>query len=252
MNNDVYERLGDRWYDADDDPVALLRAESAHRNPWVANALCDAFGGRPCDVLDVGCGAGFLSNYLGARGHRVVGVDASPASLAVAGAHAPAGSVRYEKGDALALQHPDASFDAVCAMDFLEHVEDPRGVVGEAARVLRPGGLFFFHTFNRNWLAWLVVIKGVEWFVKNTPQDLHVLRLFLKPEETVAMCRAHRLELRELHGSRPELGAPFFRMLATGVVGRDFRFVFTPSTRVAYTGIARKAHEGGPSVSEGP
>jgi 2-polyprenyl-6-hydroxyphenyl methylase / 3-demethylubiquinone-9 3-methyltransferase len=45
-------------------------------------------------------------------------------------------------------------------------------------RVLAPSGLFFFHTFNRNWIANLIVIKGVELFVKNTPEDLHVLRLF--------------------------------------------------------------------------
>ena len=34
-------------------------------------------------------------------------------------------------------------------MDLLEHVEDPERVIAEAARVLAPGGLFFFHTFNR-------------------------------------------------------------------------------------------------------
>ena len=49
--------------------------------------------------------------------------------------------------------------------------------------MLAPGGRFFFHTFNRTWLAWLIVIKGVGWFVRNTPRDLHVLRLFVKPSE---------------------------------------------------------------------
>lgn len=241
VNNEVYEALGDRWYDADDDPIALLRAESVQRNPWVARSIVDTFGGRPCDVLDLGCGAGFLSNYLGARGHRVVGLDASAHSLTVARAHDAGGTVRYEQGDALSLRHANASFDVVCAMDFLEHVDAPERIVGEAARVLRPGGLFFFHTFNRNWLSWLVVIKGVEWFVKNTPKDLHVLHLFLKPEETIAMCRDHQLALCELHGSRPKVGRAFFRMLATGTVGRDFSFAFTRSTRIAYTGFARKA-----------
>ncbi len=240
VNNDVYEGLGARWYEAEDDPIALLRAESAHRNPWIESAIGDTFRGQPCDVLDLGCGAGFLSNFLGKRGHRVVGLDTSPDSLAVARAHDESGTVRYEHGSALALTHADASFDVVCAMDFLEHVESPARIIAEAARVLRPGGLFFFHTFNRNWLSWLVVIKGVEWFVKNTPKDLHVLHLFLKPEETIAMCRTHGLELGELHGSRPRLGAPFFRMLATGIVGPDFGFAFTRSTRIAYTGFARK------------
>jgi 2-polyprenyl-6-hydroxyphenyl methylase/3-demethylubiquinone-9 3-methyltransferase len=240
----MYSALGARWYDADDDPVALLRAESRLRNPWVGKHIEDAFGGRPCAVLDIGCGAGFLSNHLAGLGHRVTGIDASGESLEVAARHDPTRTVRYDHGDALALPYADRAFDVVCAMDFLEHVEDPDRVIGEAARVLRPGGLFFFHTFNRNWLSWLVIIKGVEWFVKNTPDDMHVLRLFLRPDEVQGMCRGHALETVELLGSRPKLGRAFWVMLATGRVPTDFGFTFSPSTRLAYTGLARKTSAG--------
>jgi 2-polyprenyl-6-hydroxyphenyl methylase/3-demethylubiquinone-9 3-methyltransferase len=245
VNNEMYSALGARWYDADDDPVALLRAESKLRNPWVGKHIEDAFGARPCAVLDVGCGAGFLSNHLAGLGHRVTGLDASSESLEVAARHDPTRTARYDHGDALALPYADRAFDVVCAMDFLEHVEDPDRVIGEAARVLRPGGLFFFHTFNRNWLSWLVIIKGVEWFVKNTPDDMHVLRLFLRPDEVQGMCREHALETVELLGSRPKLGRAFWGMLATGRVPTDFGFTFSPSTRLAYTGLARKTSIGG-------
>jgi 2-polyprenyl-6-hydroxyphenyl methylase/3-demethylubiquinone-9 3-methyltransferase len=240
VNNDVYSTLGSRWYDAEDDPVALLRAESRLRNPWIELQMKAAFGDGPCTVLDVGCGGGFLSNYLAARGHRVTGLDSSSESLAVAARHDQTGAVRYESGDALALPYEDGAFDVVCAMDFLEHVEDPEQVVAEVARVLAPSGLFFFHTFNRNWLSWLIVIKGVEWFVKNTPKDMHVLRLFLKPEEVAALCEKHHLEPVELLGSRPKLGASFWRMLVTGAVPDGFSFAFSRSTRLGFTGLARR------------
>ncbi|HEU4411541.1 MAG TPA: bifunctional 2-polyprenyl-6-hydroxyphenol methylase/3-demethylubiquinol 3-O-methyltransferase UbiG [Polyangiaceae bacterium] len=240
VNNAIYSELGDRWYDAHDDPVALLRAESRHRNPWVARRVERAFGGRPVDALDVGCGAGFLSNYLAARGHRVSGLDASAESLEVARRHDPSRSVDYRLGDALALPYPDASFDVACAMDFLEHVEHPARAVAEIARVLRPSGLFFFHTFNRNALAYLVIIKAVEWFVKNTPRDMHVLRLFLRPDELAAMCRASGLEPLEVLGSRPRLGPALLKLAATGVVPDDFAFTFSRSTLLAYTGVARR------------
>jgi 2-polyprenyl-6-hydroxyphenyl methylase/3-demethylubiquinone-9 3-methyltransferase len=99
--------------------------------------------------------------------------------------------------------------------------------------------MFFFHTFNRNRLAWLVVVKGVEWFVLNTPRDLHVLRLFLKPEEVTRFCDEAGLEVRELRGSTPVvLSGAFLRLLLTGVVHEDFRFRFSRSTRIAYTGFA--------------
>ncbi len=240
VNNAIYAEMGARWYEAKDDPVALLRAEARHRNPWVAEQIANVLGERQCSVLDVGCGAGFLSNYLAERGHRVIGLDAEDDCLAVAARHDGTRSVDYLHGDALSLPYVDASFDVVCAMDFLEHVEEPERAIAEAARVLVPGGLFFFHTFNRNWLSWLVVIKGVEWFVRNTPDDMHVLRLFLKPQEVAAMCQAHGLETIQILGSRPRFGAAAWKTLATGVVGDDFQFRFTPSTRLAYTGYARR------------
>jgi 2-polyprenyl-6-hydroxyphenyl methylase / 3-demethylubiquinone-9 3-methyltransferase len=244
VNNTIYSDLGPRWYEAKDDPVALLRAEARHRNPWVAQQIHKHFGERACSILDVGCGAGFLSNYLGELGHHVIGLDAEDDPLAVASRHDRTGKVDYQHGDALSLPYIDGSFDVVCAMDFLEHVEDPEHAVAEAARVLAPGGLFFFHTFNRNWLSWLLVIKAVEWFVRNTPDDMHVLRLFLKPEELATMCRAHGLEPVELVGVRPRFGVPAWRTLVTGMVGDDFQFKFTPSTRLAYSGYARRIVSG--------
>jgi 2-polyprenyl-6-hydroxyphenyl methylase/3-demethylubiquinone-9 3-methyltransferase len=240
VNNDIYETLGERWYTANDDPVALLRAESRLRNPWLAARLRERRGDG-ASVLDVGCGAGFLSNHLAREGFEVSGIDASPESIAVATRHDESRSVRYQIGDALALPYADASFDAVCAMDFLEHVEDPGTVIRECSRILRPGGVFFFHTFNRNPLAWLVVIKGVEWFVKNTPRDMHVLRLFIRPDELRSMCREHQLDVAELTGSKPVIfAASFWRMLGTGVVPPNFRFEFSPSTLLAYTGYAER------------
>lgn len=240
VNNAVYETLGERWYEAEDDPIALLRAESRLRNPWIAGELVRAFGGRPAEVLDIGCGGGFLSNHLSARGHHVVGLDASSDALAIARRYDGTGLVRYQQADALNLPYADCSFDSVCAMDFLEHVENPDRVIAEAARVLRPSGLFFFHTFNRNLLSWLVVIKGVEWFVRNTPRNLHVLRLFLKPAEVRASCDRHGLVGLRLLGVRPVFDRAFFKLLVTRRVAPAFRFTFTPSTRLGFTGLAQK------------
>jgi len=240
INNEWYADLGARWHSAQDTPIALLRAESRHRNPWIAAEIEQRCASGERAVLDLGCGGGFLANFLGARGHRVTGIDTTPENLQVATAHDATGRVDYLLGDACELPFRDTSFDVVCAMDLLEHVERPERLIEEASRVLAPSGLFFFHTFNRNWLSHLIVIKGVELFVKNTPKDLHVLRMFITPEELTAMLDKHGLELVELRGSRPRFRWPMWRMLLTGKVGEDFGFTFTPSTKLGFTGIARK------------
>jgi 2-polyprenyl-6-hydroxyphenyl methylase/3-demethylubiquinone-9 3-methyltransferase len=239
VNNAVYDQLGERWYVAQDDPIALLRAETAHRTPWIVGEICARFGGSRVRILDVGCGAGFLANSLVQQGFEVVGLDASAESLAVAARHDRTRAARYDVGDAYHLPYADASFEVVCAMDFLEHVVSPERVIAEASRVLAPGGMFFFHTFNRTFVSWLVVIKGVEWFVKNTPKDLHVHSLFRTPDEVRAMCEESGLSLREVRGQMPDvLSRAFFRMLATGVVPRDFAFRYTSSTTTGYMGVA--------------
>jgi 2-polyprenyl-6-hydroxyphenyl methylase/3-demethylubiquinone-9 3-methyltransferase len=240
IDNAWYGELGARWYEAQDTPIALLRAEARHRNPWLGGEIARTFA-RPARVLDLGCGAGFLANELAARGHAVTGIDPTPENLDVARAYDRTGRVDYVRGDARELPFATASFDVVCAMDLLEHVADPERVIAEAARVLAPGGLFFFHTFNRTWLAGLVVIKGVELFVANVPRDLHVLEMFVKPTELAAACTAHALDVVELRGSRPCFDGAMWRMLATGKVGDDFAFTFTRSTKLGYTGYARKA-----------
>ncbi len=254
INNSFYDTLGDRWVHADDDPVALLRAEGELKNPWVAERIRANLGLGPARVLDIGCGAGFLANYLTGIGHRVSGIDMSLGSLKVAQMQSvsamqsalaitniPPKPARYRVADAYRLPFRAGTLDVVTALDFLEHVSEPDRVIAEASRVLKPGGLFFYHTFNRNRIAWLVVIKGLEWFVKNTPDHMHVLPLFIKPSELACYCEKAGMQVEQVVGIRPVVESlAFWKMLATRKVPRDFRFRFTPSLMISYLGFARK------------
>lgn len=239
INNEFYDDLKDEWHSRNDHPVALLRSENKVRVPWVIDSIHDEIGKR-VQILDIGCGAGFLCNALAKKGHNVVGIDASEESLKVAERLDETKTVLYHKADAYALPFEYASFDVVCAMDVLEHVEQPAMLIAEASRVLRPNGLFFFHTFNRNPLSYLVIIKGVEWFVQNTPPNMHVYPLFIKPRELKRMCKINQIKIQKALGFRPQVNASFWQMLKTKKVPEDFTFTFCRNKLTGYSGYGKK------------
>ncbi len=236
INNDFYELLEEKWYTALDHPIALLRAENELRIPWVIGQI-----GKEKTVLDIGCGAGFLTNALAKEGHFVYGIDLSEKSLKIAAAHDVTKQVNYSLASGYSLPFSKGQFDVVTAMDLLEHVEEPNLVIKEASRVLKKGGLFFFHTFNRNLLSYLLIIKGVEWFVPNTPKDMHVYPLFIKPEELSDFCEESGLEIADIKGFVPKIFAkPFWKMVFTKKIPKNLSFTFSKSLKTGYCGYCIK------------
>lgn len=240
INNAWYDDLNDSWHQAKDHPIALLRSENDLRNPWIQSVLVKNFR-HPCSVLDIGCGGGYLTNFLAQKGHLITGVDLSESSLQVAKSLDLTKSVDYRRASAYELPFADKTFDAVCAMDIIEHVENPGLLIQEASRVLKKGGLFFFHTFNRNFWSYLIVIRGVEWCFSNSPANMHVYPLFIKPEELKTLCQNQQLDVQELKGVRIALNnKSFWKMVFTKKVDEKLRFVFTESLRTGYSGFAKK------------
>lgn len=242
VNNAFYDTLGDRWFDDDSHPVALLRAENALKLDYLLGALA-RHGVRPgARVLDVGCGAGLLALPLAERGYRVEGVDASAGSLDVARRRVSAGTeATFRVGDATALDAPGDAYDAVLLLDVLDHLERPDLALAEAARVVRPGGLVAFSTFNRTPASWLLAVHGFRFVVRDVPDRVHVWRLFVPPTELAATCDGLGLTVREIVGTRPRFGLGFWRALARRRIGPDFRFTLTRSLAVGYVGVALAA-----------
>lgn len=243
INNEIYNTLGYRWYHAYDDPIALLRAEGKTLRPWIVERIAKVFPDASiCSILDIGCGGGLNSNPLAKMGYQVTGVDISEESLQVARDFDETKTVNYLHADALSIPLPDQQFDVITALDFLEHVEDPSHIIQEISRLLKPGGLFFFHTFNRNPIAGIVAIKFVEWFVKNTPKNMHIYRMFLKPVEVKNFCSLAGLQVQEFTGIRPNLFQwNVLKALVSGIVPENFSFSLISSTLISYAGYARKA-----------
>jgi len=114
----------------------------AERVAWDRILTLVLDGRHALDALDAGCGTGFLSFELATRGHRVIGVDFSPAMLAEARRKAAQlnFSVRFEEADAEQLSFPSDSFDLAISRHVLWTLPHPEAAIDEWIRVLRPGG----------------------------------------------------------------------------------------------------------------
>jgi ubiquinone/menaquinone biosynthesis C-methylase UbiE len=128
------------WYGRED--TTPLR-EASRR---ITRKVVDALGLRPGErVLDAGCGLGLPAlDVAEATGAHVTGVTVSQAEVDAATKRAAEArmqeQVRYQRADFMALPFPDASFDAVLAMESLVHAPDLDEALRELHRVLRPGG----------------------------------------------------------------------------------------------------------------
>jgi len=106
-------------------------------------------------VLEVGCGDGETSRLLARQGNAVVSIDISTVALEAARARAADEplDLRYEYGDARALNFEDETFDYVVSEHFVEHLstQDLLTHLTEVRRVLRVGGSYLISTPSRLW-----------------------------------------------------------------------------------------------------
>lgn len=107
------------------------------------------------DLLDIGCGAGYHTRHLARRARRITAIDIDRVALEVARRRVRSSRVTFLAYDGEHLPFADASFDAVTMLDVLEHVTDRPSLVGEIARVLRPGGVWTVTVPYRGAVRWL-------------------------------------------------------------------------------------------------
>ncbi len=183
-------------------------------------------------VLDLGCAGGFMAEALAERGAQVTGIDPAREAIAAARTHAAGAGleIRYDIGVGEALPYEDGAFDAVVCVDVLEHVADLQKTLHEVARVLRPGGLFFYDTINRNPLARLMAITMAEDVVRILPKGTHDPEMFITPAELRMGMEAAGLRDAHMTGLGPR-----------GITRRgDLTFGPLPVKIVQYMGYAEK------------
>ncbi|MDR0529330.1 MAG: bifunctional 2-polyprenyl-6-hydroxyphenol methylase/3-demethylubiquinol 3-O-methyltransferase UbiG [Zoogloeaceae bacterium] len=188
-----FSELAHYWWDAGG-ALRPLHEINPLRLDWMETFA--SFSGKK--VLDIGCGGGLLSEGMAARGADVLGIDLAEKLLAVARLHLleSGQNVTYRQVSAenLAKEQPGA-FDYVTCLEMLEHVPEPGRIVAAAARLLKPGGMVFFATLNRNVKSWLFAVLGAEYLLGLLPKGTHDHARFIRPSELARWCRDEGLEI---------------------------------------------------------
>jgi 2-polyprenyl-3-methyl-5-hydroxy-6-metoxy-1,4-benzoquinol methylase len=161
-SEDAYHAALAKW---DTAAGTLPDARSMRRHASVSRrrlgTLLTALGRResPARLLDVGCSSGALLLVAREMGFEPEGVEISPEASDAA----RRAGFRVHTGLLQEGGYADAAFDAITLVELLEHLREPRALLAECRRILRPGGVVMATTPNG--ASWTAAVMGARWDV---------------------------------------------------------------------------------------
>jgi 2-polyprenyl-6-hydroxyphenyl methylase/3-demethylubiquinone-9 3-methyltransferase len=189
-----FAALAESWWDPAGSFRTLHRINPVRlgfiRQSLTAHFRRDPSSLRPFDgltLLDVGCGGGLAAEPMARLGFTVTGIDAGAEAIAAARTHAEATglAIDYSVAAAESIAEAGGRFDAVLALEVIEHVADPTDFFAAVGLLVRSGGAFIGATLNRTSKSFALAIVGAEYIFGWLPPGTHEWHKFLRPSEFV-------------------------------------------------------------------
>ncbi|MFP4537762.1 MAG: bifunctional 2-polyprenyl-6-hydroxyphenol methylase/3-demethylubiquinol 3-O-methyltransferase UbiG [Dichotomicrobium sp.] len=187
-----FRALSAKWWDAEGEFAPLHAIGPARlrflREQLVRHFARDGDAARPLDglrIADIGCGGGLVCEPLARLGARVTGIDPAEENIDAARAHAAESGldIDYRAARVEELAGEGAEYDAVTALEVVEHVPHVPSFIDVTASLLRPGGLMLLSTINRTAIAFALAILGAEYVLRWLPRGTHQWNRFVTPDE---------------------------------------------------------------------
>jgi 2-polyprenyl-6-hydroxyphenyl methylase/3-demethylubiquinone-9 3-methyltransferase len=199
-----FSAMAEKWWDPTG-PMAPLHKLNPVRLAYIKDQVAAHFGRDPKSadafaglrILDVGCGAGLVTEPFRRLGAEVVGIDPSASNIEVAKLHAAESglAIDYRAATAESLAAAGERFDVVAILEVVEHVPDVTAFVAASAAMVKPGGLMIGATINRTLKAFALAIVGAEYVLRWLPRGTHSYDKLVTPAEFAAAFRAAGLEV---------------------------------------------------------
>lgn len=203
-----FSKLSEEWWDPNG-KMAPLHKINPLRLAWIRDAACRKFERNPRSlaslqglrILDIGCGAGLLSEPLARLGAQVIGIDPSDTNIAAAKLHASRSAVLIDyRATTVEEMNPLERFDIVLAMEVVEHVTDVGLFLQQCAALMKPSGMMVVSTLNRTMKSFALAIVGAEYVLRWLPRGTHQWSKFVTPAELAQHLHASKLEIAEQTG----------------------------------------------------
>lgn len=204
-----FSALADQWWDPSGSFRPLHKLNPL-RLGYIRDRLCERFGRDPRSlapltglrVLDAGCGGGLISEPIARMGADVTGIDASEANIGTARLHAARSGVEidYRRASPETLGASGERFDAVLALEVVEHVADRDLFIDACASLASGEGAIILSTLNRTPKAFLFGIVGAEYALRWLPRGTHDWRRFSRPSELGRALRRNGMAVADVSG----------------------------------------------------
>ena len=189
-----FDKLANEWWDTSGkfkilhtiNPlrISYIKSLILAQQRWMSNDNnLKPFKG--INILDIGCGGGLISVPMANLGASVTGVDASNKNIKIAKNYAQKNNldIKYLHSTAEKIATKSECYDVILALEVIEHVADYQLFLRSIKKLLKPYGLLFISTINRNMKSLLLAKIAAEYVLNWVPVGTHSWDKFLQPSE---------------------------------------------------------------------
>lgn len=211
-----FSEMSDTWW-SPNGSFALIHKLNPLRTTYAIEQFLNATGASTLvgyKVLDLGCGAGILSESLAKAGAQVIAVDMSSDALEAGRIHLEVSgisNIQYlqQTAEELVQQHFE-SFDFIVCMEMIEHVPSFASIVESISKLLKKGGVVVMSTINRTFAAQAQIIIAAEHLLKWLPRGTHQSNKFITPNELKETASFYGLQMLDLKGYKYDFAKDSF------------------------------------------